>query len=318
MYSVIDGSISLAMLTKEGIYVAGDRFPLVLGRGKDSWAISSESCAFPNLEFELIRDISRREIVLMNTNEIKVLSEPNPNGKVCSFLWIYTGSPASYYDNINAEAVREKCGARLAQRDKESGIKIDLVAGVPDSGIAHAIGYTNEGGIPYGQPLLKYTAGYGRSYTPDNQSERDEVASNKLIPNKDAIKNKKIVILEDSIVRGTQLKNKTINKLQEGDVSEIHVRPACPPLMWPCRFNVSTRNIDELIARKAIKALEGKNIEDINEYLDPNSKKYSEMNEWIRNHIGIDTLIYQTLEDMIEAIGLPKEKLCTHCWDGSN
>jgi amidophosphoribosyltransferase len=215
---------------------------------------------------------------------------------------------------VNVEVVRERCGAYLAKRDKD--IDIDVVSGVPDSGIAHAIGYAMESGKPYRRPLVKYTAGYGRSYTPPIQEIRDRIAKMKLIPVKDVIDGKKIIVCEDSIVRGTQLKNFTVQKLLDNGAKEIHVRPACPPLMYPCKFCLSTRTIHELAARKAIKDIEGRDIEDVSEYIDPATKKYQKMVEWIKKDIGVTTLRYQTLGDMIKAIGLPREKLCTYCWNG--
>jgi len=190
------------------------------------------------------------------------------------------------------------------------------VAGVPDSGTSHAIGYAMESGIPFRRVLLKYTPGYGRSYTPLTQDIRDTIALMKLIPNEEIIKGNSIILCEDSIVRGTQLKNFTITKLRDADVKEVHVRPACPPLMFPCIYNLSTRSIKELVARKAIKALEGKDIEDVSPYLDPKTKEYQNMIDWITKDIQADSLRYQLLDDMVKAIGLPKEKLCTYCWTG--
>ena len=233
--------------------------------------------------------------------------------QICAFLWIYTGYPASSYEGISVELVRERCGRALAKNDE---VKADLVAGVPDSGVGHAIGYAMESGLPYRRPLVKYTPGYGRSYTPPSQEMRDLVATMKLIPVKEVICGNRIVLCEDSIVRGTQLKNYTIKKLWECGAKEVHIRPACPPLMFPCRFALSTRSIEELAARKAIRALEGKDIEDVREYIDQRSKKYKQMVEWIGKELGVTTLRYQKIEDMVEAIGLPKEKLCLYCWIG--
>ena len=213
------------------------------------------------------------------------------------------------------ELVRERCGRALAKNDK---VKADLVAGVPDSGVGHAIGYAMESGLPYRRPLVKYTPGYGRSYTPPSQEIRDLVATMKLIPIEEVIHGNRIVLCEDSIVRGTQLKNYTVKKLWECGAKEVHVRPACPPLMFPCRFALSTRTTDELAARKAILALEGKQIEDVSEYIDHRSKKYETMVEWIGKELGVTTLRYQYIDDMVEAIGLPREKLCLYCWMGAS
>jgi len=209
----------------------------------------------------------------------------------------------------------ENCGGFLAKRDN---VEIDLVSGVPDSGTAHAIGYAMESGKPFRRVLLKYTPGYGRSYTPLSQDLRDRIALMKLIPNEDIIKDNRIILCEDSIVRGTQLKNFTIIKLKNAGAKEVHVRPACPPLMFPCIYNLSTRSIKELAARKAIRAMEGEDIEDVSGYLDPNSEKYKKMIDWIAKDLDVTSLQYQQLDDMVEAIGLPKDKLCLYCWTGKD
>jgi amidophosphoribosyltransferase len=228
-------------------------------------------------------------------------------------LWIYTGFPASSYEGINVEKVRENCGSFLAKRDN---VKADLVSGVPDSGVAHAVGYAMESEIPYRRVLIKYTPGYGRSYTPLSQELRDRIALMKLIANEAIAKGNRIVLCEDSIVRGTQLKNYTIAKLMQAGAKEVHVRPACPPLMYPCVYNLSTRSIQELVARRAIRALEGKDTEDVSEYLNPASEKYKKMVDWIAKDLGATSLKYQLLDDMVKAIGLPKERLCLYCWIG--
>ena len=317
MFSKIIGSASVLVLSKDGIYAARDRFgytALVIGkRGKD-YAVCSETCSFPNTGFQVQKFLMPGEIVLINENGVKQVRGGGDTNQICSFLWIYTGFPASIYEGINVEGVRERCGAALAKRDKD--IQVDVVSGVPDSGTAHAIGYAKESKKPYRRPLVKYTPGYGRSYTPPVQEIRDRVAKMKLIPIKEIIDGNRIVVCEDSIVRGTQLKNFTIQKLWDNGAKEIHVRPACPPLMFPCKFCLSTKSIHELAARKAMKDIEGKDIEDVSEYIDDTSPKYKKMVEWIKKDIGVSTLRYETLDDMIEAIGLPREKLCTYCWNG--
>jgi len=317
MFSKIIGSASVLVLSKDGIYAARDRFgytALVIGkRGKD-YAVCSETCSFPNTDFHVQKFLMPGEIVLINENGVKQVRGGGDTNQICSFLWIYTGFPASSYEGINVEGVRERCGAALAKRDKD--IQVDVVSGVPDSGTAHAIGYAKESKKPYRRPLVKYTPGYGRSYTPPVQEIRDRVAKMKLIPIKEIIDGNRIVVCEDSIVRGTQLKSFTIQKLWDNGAKEIHVRPACPPLMFPCKFCLSTKSIHELAARKAIKDIEGKDIEDVSEYIDDTSPKYKKMVEWIKKDIGVSTLRYETLDDMIEAIGLPREKLCTYCWNG--
>ncbi len=250
----------------------------------------------------------------MSKNGLEELHSGKPAKQICAFLWIYTGYPASTYEGISVELVRERSGRFLAKNDT---VKADLVAGVPDSGVGHAIGYAQESGLPYRRPLVKYTPGYGRSYTPPAQEIRDLVATMKLIPIKEIINGNRIVLCEDSIVRGTQLKNYTLKKLMGAGAKEVHVRPACPPLMFPCKFALSTRSIDELVARRAIWALEGNKTEDLQEYLDDKSEKYQKMVDWIAKELGVTTLRYQRIDDMIEAIGLPREKLCLHCWLGT-
>lgn len=317
MFEEIEGSCSLLLLNRDGVYAARDRWgytPLIIGKRDDTWAITAETSAFPNNRFETVKFLEPGEIVLVTEKGLETKREGNKQEQICTFLWIYTGFPASNYDGINTEVVREKCGRALAKHDKD--IEIDLVAGIPDSGMGHAVGYAMESGKPLRRPLVKYTPGYGRSYTPPSQETRDLVATMKLIPVNDIINGNRIVICEDSIVRGTQLKNFTVNKLWGCGAKEIHVRPACPPLMFPCKFCLSTRSIDELAARKAIRDIEGHDIEDISEYIDKDSAKYSEMIEWIRKDLDVTTLRYQTLDDMMDAVGLPKEKLCTYCWTG--
>lgn len=317
MFEAIDGSCSILLLNKDGIYAARDRFgytPLAIGKRMDAWAVASETTAFPNLEFQTIKFLEPGEIVLINEEGVVQRRPGGKTNQICAFLWIYSGFPSSDYEGINTEIVRERSGRYLAKRDKD--IEVDVVAGVPDSGSAHALGYAMESKKPYRRPLVKYSPGYGRSYTPPSQRTRDLIARMKLIPIKEIISGNRIVLCEDSIVRGTQLKNFTVNKLWDNGAKEVHIRPACPPLMFPCRFCLSTRSIQELAARKAIKALEGHDIDDVSEYVDHNSEKYKNMVEWIRKDLGVTTLRYQILEEMIEAIGLPKEKLCLYCWNG--
>jgi amidophosphoribosyltransferase len=318
MFRRIKGSCSLLLLSRAGIYAARDRFgytPLVIGKSKDSWAVTTETCAFPNLDFEVMKYLEPGEVVLINEDGV-VQRRPAKGSacQTCAFLWIYTGFPASNYDGVNAEVVRERCGRHLARRDKD--INVDLVSGVPDSGLAHGLGYAMESGKPFRRPLVKYTPGYGRSYIPPSQDRRDLIAKMKLIPIKDVIDGNSVVVCEDSIVRGTQLKNFTVKKLWDCGAKEIHVRPACPPLMFPCRFNLSTRSIHELAARKAIRSIEGHDLVDVSEYIDHTSPGYERMVDWIAKDLGVTSLRYQTVDDMVDAIGLPKEKLCLYCWTG--
>lgn len=317
MFNAIEGSCSLLLLTSAGIYAARDRLgytPLVVGKRSDAWAVASETSAFPNSDFEIFKYLEPGEIILLNEKGMTQAKKGRAENQICAFLWIYTGFPASNYEGINTEIVREKCGRCLAKHDKD--INVDVVTGVPDSGLAHSIGYAMESGKPFRRPLVKYTPGYGRSYTPPSQETRDLIAKMKLIPIKEIIEGNSIVVCEDSIVRGTQLKNFTVKKLWDGKAKEIHIRPACPPLMFPCKFNFSTRSIDELAARRAIRNIEGKDIDDVSEYTDHKSPKYKKMVDWICKDLEVTTLRYQTIDDMVKSIGLPKEKLCTYCWTG--
>ena len=314
----IEGSCSLLLVTQNHLYAARDnmgRSPLVLGRRGGDWAVASESCAFSNLGFRAERDLGPGEILRIEPDSVEGMRNGFGREQVCAFLWIYTGYPASSYDGISVEAVRERCGRSLARSDS---VDADFAAGVPDSGTGHAIGYAMEAGIPYRRPLVKYTPGYGRSYTPPSQEIRDLVAEMKLIPVREVIEGKRIVLCEDSIVRGTQLKNLTVQKLWENGAREIHIRPACPPLMFPCRFFLSTRHINELAARKAIASLEGRGIEEVQAYLDDTSPRFRAMVEWIQRDLNVTTLRYQRLNDMVEAIGLPRDRLCLYCWTGRN
>ena len=318
VYDKIKGSASILLLQKDGIYATRDRLgrtPLVIGERNGEYAVATETCSFLNLGFRIKKYLTPGEIVFIGKSGLEEKIPGKKTNQICAFLWIYTGYPASSYEGISVELVRERCGRALAKKDD---VKPDLVTGVPDSGVGHAIGYAMESGLPYRRPLVKYTPGYGRSYTPPSQEIRDLVATMKLIPIKEVICGNRIVLCEDSIVRGTQLKNYTIKKLWECGAKEVHVRPACPPLMFPCRFALSTRSIDELAARKAIRALESKDLEDVQKYIDHRSKKYQKMVEWIGKELGVTSLRYQRIDDMVEAIGLPREKLCLYCWTGND
>ncbi|HOX09193.1 MAG TPA: amidophosphoribosyltransferase [Candidatus Omnitrophota bacterium] len=319
MWQKIKGSCSLLILNKDGVYAARDRFgytPVVIGKRMDAWAAATETAAFPNLEFQTVKYLEPGEIVLLNEEGMVQRKPGGKTNRICAFLWIYSGFPASDYEGINTEIVRERCGRCLAKHDKD--IEVDVVSGVPDSGSAHALGYAMESKKPFRRPLVKYSPGYGRSYTPASQKTRDLIARMKLVPIKEIINGSRIVLCEDSIVRGTQLKNFTVNKLWDNGAKEVHVRPACPPLMFPCRYCLSTRSINELAARKAIKALEGNDAGDVSEYIDPKTEKHKAMVEWIRKDLGVTTLRYQLLEDMVKAIGLPKDRLCLYCWTGES
>ncbi len=317
MFGMIEGSCSLLILREDGLYAARDRlgyFPLTIGKGKGGWAVTSETTAFLNNGFRIEKFLGPGEVVFVDRDGIHQRVGSGEEEQICAFLWIYTGFPTTCYKGINVETVRERCGRYLARRDDD--IEVDVVAGVPDSGVGHAVGYAMESGKPYRRPLVKYTPGYGRSYIPPSQATRDHVARMKLVPNKEIIRDNQIVLCEDSVVRGTQLKNFTVKKLWEAGARKIHVRPACPPLMFPCRFNLSTRDIDELAARRAIRSIEGGEVEDVSGYVNHRTEEYARMVEWIAEDLQVSTLRYQTIEDMVKAIGLPRNKLCLYCWNG--
>ncbi len=314
----IKGSCSLLLLTEDGIYAARDklgRTPIVIGKKDGAYAASSESCAFTNLGYELDRYMGPGEIVFMTPDGYEQRKKPNDKIQICSFLWVYYGYPASNYEGINVEVVRNSCGRALAKND---GVEIDFVAGIPDSGIGHAIGYANERGIPYMRPFVKYTPTWPRSFMPQNQSIRDLVAKMKLIPIRNLIEGQSILFCEDSIVRGTQLKD-NVQILYDYGAKEVHMRPACPTLTYPCEFlNFSTsRATTDLAGRSAIEQLEGADDKFLEDYATDGSEKNLAMIDKIRQRLRLTSLKYQRLDDLVEAIGLPKEKLCTHCWDGS-
>jgi amidophosphoribosyltransferase len=322
MQQVVEGSVCLLLMTREGIYAARDRygrFPLAIGKAvspagsASGYTAATESSSFANLGYELSRSLGPGEIVRLDRDGIHVEHAAGKEKHVCAFLWIYTGDPSSIYEGISVENARERCGRAMARGDQ---VEADFVAGVPDSGVGHAIGYAMESGLPYRRPLVKYTPGYGRSYTPPSQDIRDLVATMKLCAVRDVIQGGRMIMCDDSIVRGTQLKNYTIRKLWDNGAKEIHVRPACPPLMFPCRYASSTRTTAELASHRAIRALEGEKIECIDDYLDDTSERYRRMIEWIRQDLNVTSLKYIHLHDMIEAIGLPEEQLCIYCWRG--
>ncbi len=319
VYRRVKGSCSMLLLTKEGMYAARDklgRTTIILGKRDGAYAVSSETSAFSNLGFETEKFIGPGEIIFINTDGYEQVKPPGDKMQVCSFLWVYYGYPSSDYEGINVEECRYSCGAALARNDK---VKIDFVSGIPDSGIAHAIGYSNEKQIPYKRAYVKYTPTWPRSFMPQNQEMRDLVAKMKLIPIRSLIEGKKIVFCDDSIVRGTQFKD-NVKILYEYGVEEVHVRPACPTLIFPCEFlNFSqSRSTLDLAGRKAIKDIEGTEDKHLDEYAKPGTERYHAMIEKIRERIGVTSLQYQRLDDLIESIGLPKERLCTHCWDGSS
>lgn len=313
----IYGSLSMLLLTEDGIYAARDRLgrtPVAVGRRPDAYAVSMETCAFCNLDFEFQRQLGPGEIVRITPDAAQSVQAPGEQTQICSFLWVYYGYPASQYEGINTEVVRYRCGAALARPDT---VDVDLVAGIPDSGTGHAIGYANQRGLPYGRPFVKYTPTWPRSFMPQDQRVRDLVARMKLIPIKDLIRGRRLLFCDDSIVRGTQLQD-TVQRLLSAGSREVHMRPACPPLIHPCKFlNFSrSRSVFDLAGRRAIKEL-GDSEEQLQEYADPDSDKHKSMVERVRQRLGLTTLRYQRLDDLVAAIGLPKERLCTYCWDGA-
>jgi amidophosphoribosyltransferase len=313
----IQGSCTMLLLTKEGIYAARDKFgrtPVVTGSKENAYAVSLETCAFPNLGYHVEEYLGPGQIVHITTNGVETIKKAQDTMKICSFLWIYYGYPGSSYEGINVEDVRNRCGAALARREKE---KIDYVAGIPDSGTAHAIGFAAQAGLPYKRPFVKYTPTWPRSFMPQEQAVRNLVATMKLLPIKEFIQGKSLLFCEDSIVRGTQLKF-TLERLFKLGVKAIHMRPACPPLVFGCKFLNFSRSRSELdlIARKCINELEGRDNVRLDEYADADSEKYEAMVDLINRKLGFTSLRYQRLDDMVKAIGLPKSKLCTYCWDG--
>jgi len=315
--NMIDGSCTMLILTGEGIYAARDKFgrtPLIIGNKPGSYAVTMETSAFPNLGYKISKFLGPGEVIFINEKGFEQRIPPGDRLQICAFLWVYYGYPASDYEGINVEIVRYKCGSYLAKNDD---VEIDLVAGIPDSGTAHGLGYANETKIPFSRPYVKYTPTWPRSFMPQDQSIRDLVAIMKLIPINELINNKRLLFCEDSIVRGTQLR-KTIQRLFDSGAKEVHMRPACPPLVYGCKFLNFSRSRSELdlAGRWAIKELIGRDIGDPAEYTDPNSENYKAMVDVIRKKLGLTTLQYQRLENLVKAIGLPKEKLCTYCWDG--
>jgi len=313
---IIDGSCTLLILTPRGIYAARDYFgrtPLIIGEKRGSICMTMETSSFPNLGYTLKHELGPGEIVQITPDGMAQKKAPAESMRICSFLWVYYGFPASSYEGINVEQMRYRSGMALAKNDD---VKIDLVAGVPDSGTAHAIGYANEAGIPYGRPFVKYTPTWPRSFMPQDQRVRDLVARMKLIPIHDLIKKKRLLFCEDSIVRGTQLQD-TIQRLYDYGATEVHMRPACPPLIYSCKFlNFSrSRSVLDLAGRRAIRELEGKDAALNPEYADPSSDKYNAMIEKIRGRLKLTTLKYQTIPNLLTSIGLPKEKVCTYCWN---
>lgn len=316
---VIEGSLSMLLLTPQGVYAARDklgRTPVVLGKKQEGFCASFESFAYLNLGYEDYKELKPGEVVIMTPQAVKTLVPGGDNMKICTFLWIYYGYPSSSYEGISVENMRYHCGGALAKRDT---VTPDIVAGVPDSGVAHAIGYANESGVPYSRPFVKYTPTWPRSFMPTHQSKRDLIAKMKLIPIRELIDGKRMLLIDDSIVRGTQLRE-TAEYLFANGAKEVHIRPACPPLFFGCKYLNFSRSTGEmeLITRRVVQKLENKipTNDVIREYVDPDSEKYAQMLEEIRKELNFTSLRYHRLDDMLEAVGIDTDKLCTYCWNG--
>jgi amidophosphoribosyltransferase len=315
---VVSGSMTMLVLTAQGLYAARDklgRTPLVIGAREGAWCASFESFAYLNLGYGDYRELGPAEIVRITTEGVETISPPRQEMKICSFLWIYYGYPTSTYEGMNVEEVRYRCGERMAKRDN---VRADLVAGVPDSGTAHAIGYANQSRIPFARPFIKYTPTWPRSFMPQDQKVRNLIARMKIIPIDSLIRKKKLLLIDDSIVRGTQLRE-TTEFLYQCGADEVHIRPACPPLLHGCQFLNFSRasSILDLITRRVIEEREGTGVEaKLAGYADPESDQYSWMVDAICKRLNFTSLKYNRLDDMVDAIGIAPEKLCTYCWNG--
>lgn len=315
---MIDGSMTILIMTDKGLYAARDlygRTPVMIGGKDGAYCVSFESFAYINLGYEDKKQLGPGEIVYITPDGFETLKQPGEDMKICTFLWMYYGYPTSSYEGVNVENMRYRCGELLAKRDD---VKPDIVAGVPDSGIAHAIGYANASGIPFARPFIKYTPTWPRSFMPTDQNQRNLIAKMKLIPVDSLIRDKKLLLIDDSIVRGTQL-SETTDFLYKSGAKEVHIRPACPPLLYGCKFlNFSRSNSEyDLITRRVIREKEGENVSEelLSEYANPDSERYNDMVEAIRNKLNFTSLRYHRLDDMIASVGIDKNKLCTYCWD---
>lgn len=315
----VDGSVSLLLMNQAGIYAARDKYgrtPIVVGKKDDAYCVSFENFAYKNLGYTDYKELGPGEIVVLTDKDCITLAHPNKEMKICTFLWVYYGYPSSSYEGTSVENMRYECGKRMARRDN---VKPDIVAGVPDSGIAHAVGYANESGIPFSRPFIKYTPTWARSFMPTTQKQRNMIAKMKIIAVEELIRDKSLLLIDDSIVRGTQLRETTEFLYQSG-AKEVHIRPACPPLLYGCKYLNFSRSSSEmdLITRRVIDRLENGNVTDeiLQEYADPESPKYEQMVEEIRKELNFTSLRFNRLDDMLDSVGIDKCKLCTYCWDG--
>ena len=319
VYHNIKGSCSMLLLTEDGIIAARDswgRTPIVVGRKQGAMAVTSESTAFPNLEYETCHFVGPGEIIRITSDSMEQLRKPNKRMQVCSFLWVYYGFPTSNYEGKNVEVVRNECGRVMGREDKT---EVDCACGIPDSGIGMAVGYAEGHGVPYMRAISKYTPTWPRSFMPFNQDMRRLVAKMKLIANKDILLDKRVLFCDDSIVRGTQLRDNT-KALHDLGAKEVHMRIACPPLVYGCPFiNFSASKSElELVTRRIIQDFEGENPQNISAYTVTDSPEYTRMVEEIARRLNLDSLKFSKLETLVSAIGLPKCQICTHCFDGSS
>lgn len=315
----VDGSVSLLLMNQNGVYAARDkrgRIPVVIGRKDTAFCVSFENFAYKKLEYSDYKELGPGEVVVLTADNCITLADPGRDMKICTFLWVYYGYPASSYEGVSVEQMRYQCGAKMAKRDN---VKPDIVAGVPDSGTAHAVGYANESGVPFSRPFIKYTPTWPRSFMPTIQSARNLIAKMKLLAVDDLIKDKSLLLIDDSIVRGTQLRETTEFLYQSG-AKEVHIRPACPPLLYGCKYLNFSRSSSEmdLITRRVIARLENDNVTDevLKKYADPETEEYERMVEEIRKELNFTSLRFNRLDDMLDAVGIDKCKLCTYCWDG--
>ena len=320
VYNTVKGSCSMLLLTEDGIIAARDflgRTPIVIGKKEGAYAVSSETTSFPNLDYQVLRDVGPGEIVRLRADGVEVMQKPLSRCQICSFLWVYYGFPASDYEGINTELVRERNGCLMGEKDKD--LEADLVCGIPDSGVGMALGYSHGKKIPYKRAVLKYTPTWPRSFTPGNQLRRDLVARMKLIPNAAMLKDQRVVFCDDSIVRGTQLRD-NVRTFFENGAKEVHVRISCPPLVYGCKYIgfTSSKSDLELITRRIIKDFEGDDSKNLEAYAKTGSPEYQRMVNEIARRLGLTSVKFASLEDLITSIGIPKERLCTHCFDGSS
>lgn len=320
VHAKLKGSASMLLLTENGIIAARDslgRTPIVIGHNENGYAVTSETCALPNLDYQILRDVRPGEIVLIKKDGVKSLYAGNPDKmQICSFLWVYYGFPVSTYEGINVESVRFNSGMLMGQKDNT---EVDCVCGIPDSGVGMALGYAEGKGVPYHRAIAKYTPTWPRSFTPGKQELRNLVAKMKLIPNRAMLDGRKVAFCDDSIVRGTQLHD-NVKMLYDYGAKEVHIRIACPPLIYGCPFIgfTSSKSDMELITRRVIEELEGTPDKNLEKYATTGTPEYNAMVQKIAEKFGLDSLKFSTIEDLIEAIGMPKEKVCTHCFDGTS